>query len=323
LPLHVFAVLSLVVAAALAWTPAAEAQSTSVEELERRLQKAKEEKARRDAAASKAREEAEADRRRRETEATRAAAERKAQEARQANLVVQTDAPCTLFVNGKETAQLAKGIMEVKVPPGQKLVTCASSEEKASFDGELEARSGQDTVLRIPLANKVAEIRSGRAALQEREAQIRKEADARARAEAELRVACERGGRSMLIPTGSNGVLRQCGDSGLDWTRSDNGGNANWPEAKAYCSGLGHGWRLPTVDELLSLHDEGLPPISCGLVTCKVSSQFRLRSSWFWTSVAEGSASAWAVGPAVVVNKAPVPIDLRVAPGGALCVRSH
>jgi len=283
----------------LGW-PASHAQGTSVEELERRLQKAKDEKARRDAAAAKAREEAEAERKRKEAEAGRAAAERRAQEARQANLVVQTDAPCTLSVNGRETAQLPKGITEVKVSPGQKLVSCASSEEKTTFEGELEARSGQDTVLRIALGAKVAEIRRARAAALEREAEARREAEAQARKEAEARDRAEAARlqqerldreRVQRALATMNSRLQPLTDSvlfdskwGLQWTRSDNGWDVNWADAQAHCRGLVGGWSLPTANQLESLRDLALPGIKCGAESCKVSELFRLDTAYFWSS---------------------------------------
>ena len=271
-----------------ALSPPAAAQGTSVEELERRLQKAKEEKARRDAAAAKTREEAEAERKRKEAEAGRAAAERRAQEARQANLVVQTDAPCTLFVNGRETAQLPKGITEVKVSPGQKLVSCASSEEKTTFEDELEARSGQDTVLRIALAGKVAEVRNSRAA-----------ADGRARAEAAwLEQALRDRNKPQLALANMKARLQSVSydvlfDSklGLQWTRSDNRDDINWGAAQSYCRGLGEGWELPTSDQLQSLYDAALPGVRCGTKTCKVSDQLRLSAWQFWSSQ-RGSSDA-------------------------------
>ena len=47
--------------------------------------------------------------------------------------------------------------------------------------------------------------------------------------------------------------------NGLEWALATNGENIKWPEAVEYCSELalaGHSdWRLPTVDELESLHD--------------------------------------------------------------------
>lgn len=45
----------------------------------------------------------------------------------------------------------------------------------------------------------------------------------------------------------------------LEWALATNGKNIKWPEAVEYCSELtlaGHSdWRLPTMDELESLHD--------------------------------------------------------------------
>ncbi|NKI36329.1 DUF1566 domain-containing protein [Wenzhouxiangella sp. XN79A] len=46
---------------------------------------------------------------------------------------------------------------------------------------------------------------------------------------------------------------------GLAWTTATRGGNLKWPDAVAYCETLelaGHSdWRLPTLDELRTLHD--------------------------------------------------------------------
>lgn len=51
-------------------------------------------------------------------------------------------------------------------------------------------------------------------------------------------------------------------DTGLTWTKADNGSDINWNDAKAYCSNLRLGgytdWRLPTIDELQSIYDPGI-----------------------------------------------------------------
>ncbi len=48
-------------------------------------------------------------------------------------------------------------------------------------------------------------------------------------------------------------------DTGLMWTKQDNGTNVNWNQAIAYCSNLRLGgytdWRLPTIDELQAIYD--------------------------------------------------------------------
>ncbi len=47
--------------------------------------------------------------------------------------------------------------------------------------------------------------------------------------------------------------------NGFEWALATNGENIKWPEAVEYCANLtlgGHSaWRLPTLDELESLHD--------------------------------------------------------------------
>ena len=296
----------------------APAQGQSIEKLERDLQRAREEKARRDAVAARAREEAESDRRRREAEASRAEAERKAQEARLATVVVQTDAPCALTMNGDPLGLIQPGISKHRVPPGQKLVSCASNEERTAFDGELDARSGQEVVLRITLAGKVAGIRADRAAALERDAQAKRETEARARVEAERmekeaeararveakrmekeaqRIALQRQAVPAMtarLQAVSDTVLFDA-QQGLQWTRSDNNSDVNRSEAQSHCRSLGGGWSLPTVAQLQSLYDRNLPGVKCGKSTCEVSDQFRLSDVWFWSSEPNGSSDAWLV----------------------------
>jgi hypothetical protein len=85
--------------------------------------------------------------------------------------------------------------------------------------------------------------------------------------------------------------------TGLRWTRSDNGREINWNDAKAHCE-RSPGWRLPTVGELRSLYDAQLPRVGCGdrvwpidsewgkkgeLVQCRASGQFKLTGNGFWS----------------------------------------
>lgn len=50
---------------------------------------------------------------------------------------------------------------------------------------------------------------------------------------------------------------------GLEWSLTTNGSDIRWPDAVDYCSTLeraGHDdWRLPTMDELKTLHDPDAP----------------------------------------------------------------
>jgi len=51
-------------------------------------------------------------------------------------------------------------------------------------------------------------------------------------------------------------------DTGLTWTKSDNGTDVDWNQANAYCSNLRLGgytdWRLPTIDELQGIYDPSI-----------------------------------------------------------------
>lgn len=89
------------------------------------------------------------------------------------------------------------------------------------------------------------------------------------------------------------GVVRDT-KTGLEWTQSDNGSEINWSEATRYCTGKGDGWRLGSPDELESLYDTA-QSTSCGKHTCRVSPNFRLTASWFWSNELKGSSYAWTV----------------------------
>lgn len=125
------------------------------------------------------------------------------------------------------------------------------------------------------------------------EARAKAEAEAQARAEAE-RAACASNPACNFEDRGS-GVLKQV-STGVEWTQSDNGSDINWEGANSWCSNKGDGWRLPTVEELLSLYDKsGAVKTPCGEFTCEVSPLFRLSSEWFWSGEREGSSEAWFV----------------------------
>jgi hypothetical protein len=48
-------------------------------------------------------------------------------------------------------------------------------------------------------------------------------------------------------------------DTGLTWTKADNGSDVDWKQATTYCSNLRLGgfsdWRQPTIDELQGIYD--------------------------------------------------------------------
>jgi hypothetical protein len=284
------------------------AQGTSVEELERRLQQAKDERARRDAAAARARDEAEAERKRREADASRAESERKAQESRMSTLVVQADAPCVLSINGKETAKLSKGITELKVAPGQNLFSCASTEEPVAFEGKVDARSGQNTAIQLDLTSKLAEVRSARAAaerqqvlaaqraaeeVRERQARAAEAERARRAYEAEREQEARRAAEAKNKADADNVDFEVIDDirvrhkrTGLVWSRTGRG-KTEFAMAEYHCEKLGSGWRLPTAKELKSLITPGISGQRCGGSrdgTCQVAPIVPVYHYVMWTS---------------------------------------
>jgi formylglycine-generating enzyme required for sulfatase activity len=118
-------------------------------------------------------------------------------------------------------------------------------------------------------------------------------------------------------------------NTGLQWTREDNGRDIDWSDAKAYCAARKGGWRLPTVDELEALYraaERHSQIAQCGDELCKVPTLFKLTSSWLWSSTPsgyekdDGRANFWGV---LLVNGARTSalgdFDYR---SRALCVRS-
>jgi hypothetical protein len=81
--------------------------------------------------------------------------------------------------------------------------------------------------------------------------------------------------------------------AGIEWTRQDDGVGRDWNAAEAYCRVLtlaGAGWRLPTIEELRTLHVPSAHT-ACGDVTCRVDPAFRLTSPYVWTSSGQGTTA--------------------------------
>jgi len=51
-----------------------------------------------------------------------------------------------------------------------------------------------------------------------------------------------------------NGALKDAWTK-QEWLQDDNGDDIDWKDAKTYCEGRHHGWRLPRVQELKSIYD--------------------------------------------------------------------
>jgi hypothetical protein len=77
--------------------------------------------------------------------------------------------------------------------------------------------------------------------------------------------------------------------TGLQWTDQDNGADIDWKHAIDWCAGKRSGWRLPTLDELQTLHVEGEGPgVACGKAVCQTAPDFHLSGSWFWSATPVG-----------------------------------
>jgi hypothetical protein len=82
-------------------------------------------------------------------------------------------------------------------------------------------------------------------------------------------------------------------DTGLTWTKEDNGSDVDWNQANAYCTNLRLGeysdWRLPTIDELQGIYDANVINVGSG----HVKGNLKL-SSYIWSSTqTNAEKSAW------------------------------
>ena len=115
--------------------------------------------------------------------------------------------------------------------------------------------------------------------------------------------------------------------TGLMWTRKDNGKNIDWHGAVEYAKNLQLGgysnWRLPSIDELEGIYDEnntsGTVRIGEADYPIHTMDGFQLSRTWIWSGTKEGSDRAW-VFNFYVGKRAPVHVGYS---GGvrALCVR--
>ena len=99
------------------------------------------------------------------------------------------------------------------------------------------------------------------------------------------------------------GVLRDAG-TGLQWTRSDNGNDIDWPGAMAHCASLtlsGGGWQLPNARQLRGLYDTGEEERTpCGhyqddAIACRASGLLNLSGPFFWSADSNGPDHAFGV----------------------------
>ena len=101
-------------------------------------------------------------------------------------------------------------------------------------------------------------------------------------------------GKARSYSRSSAGIVKD-NATGLEWQDDVDSVSRNWEDAKAYCSNLpldGGGWRLPTIEELETLVDDGLYAPS---VTSEVFQH--ISSEFYWSSTVNVgySSNAWSV----------------------------
>jgi hypothetical protein len=96
----------------------------------------------------------------------------------------------------------------------------------------------------------------------------------------------------------------------LEWTSHDTGHDLPWHEAERYCATLAvggrTGWRLPSLDELKGIYDEGTAqPCEEGR-TCHLDPAVRLTAPYVWSATRNGERSRFYIDFRFGTTLAPV-----------------
>jgi hypothetical protein len=186
-------------------------------------------------------------------------------------LHLTTDMDCNWKLDRQPMGLLKAG--DPKVVPvslGEHLVQAATTDGLVKIRVKVEVDQGQNTI-----ALQLKSLHAEKLKRQQAEA-------ARKKAEAE----------AALHPTWTDP------DTGLMWTKKDNGSDLNWNQASDYCSKLqlaGYkDWRLPTIDELKGIYK---PSVSLqavydpGLYNVYVKGNLQL-TGWQWSSSCSSQGNA-------------------------------
>jgi Protein of unknown function (DUF1566) len=147
-------------------------------------------------------------------------------------LLVTTDMDCNWKLDGQPMDPLkADDHKVVPVSSGEHLIQAATTDGVVKIRIKVEVDQGQNTV--------EFQLRSRH----DQKLKMQQAETARKQAEAD----------AALHPTWTDP------DTGLMWTKKDNGSDVDWNQASAYCSKLqlaGYSdWRLPTIEELQGIND--------------------------------------------------------------------
>jgi hypothetical protein len=174
-------------------------------------------------------------------------------------LIIDVSETCALRINGEDRGTLKPDEAKViTVGAGEQLIECASTKNpnsKARIVKTLNLGSSLVVYIQIPQQIRPQQI------------------------------------ERFTIDAGSIKDIR----GGLLWQISDNGEEIDWSEANSICRNIAGGWKLPSVDELLSIFDQS-QSTTCGPETCLTFSKFKLSGFWFWSNQQDSATNAWYVG---------------------------
>src|SRR5208283_5860296 len=126
----------------------------------------------------------------------------------------------------------------------------------------------------------------------------------------------------MLADWNNDAVLDN--ETGLVWEQSPSTALFAWYETGPHCNELTlsnrMGWRVPTLQELLSLVDQSIGPLTPYIPMLPIGNPFsNVQSSYYWsaTSIANDDSNAWVLN----FNSAYVGPNAKTATSFAWCVR--
>ena len=171
-----------------------------------------------------------------------------------ATLLVTCDLACNWTLDGEAKGRIeAGGSVKTKVEPGQHVVVAVTNDGADLVQQLSEVKSSEQTVVSITLSPV-------------RDARLKKEQQARDKMAQQARdKAAHKTREKAALEEQEKAALNDSGkiwtdpETGLMWTKKDNGSDVNWEKAMNYCHNLrlaGHSdWRLATIDELSDIYD--------------------------------------------------------------------
>ena len=169
-------------------------------------------------------------------------------------LLVICDLACNWKLDGQAKGRIeAGGSAKTKVEAGQHMVVAVTEDGLDPAQQLSEVKSGEQTVVNLELAP----VRDARLmAEQQAQDKIAQQARNNAIQEANDKAAQEARNKAALEDAGK---IWRDPETGLMWTKKDNGSDVNWQKARMYCRNLrlaGYSdWRLPAIDELSDIYD--------------------------------------------------------------------